>query len=410
MERYCGICNELLTAENASQEHVIPNALGGKRVVNGFLCRPCNNRTGSEWDAPLATALQHFSTLLRVRRDRGSVQPAQFDMAKYSRTDEDSTGHVPLAVFGEENLEKVEMAPDGRVTIAKPRYSNVKRNSTRRIRLTCRSKDEVKKRLRELRKKYPQIDNDNTVITVSEKATYVPHFLGWDLQVGGAAQGRAITKAVLALAVEAGVNARDCEKAKENFKESRKPCFSFFYDFDPIKNRVDGMPLHVVYVQGDSTSGQLIGYVELFGCMRFGVCLSTVFEGEQINSVYAINPMTGEEVHVDVEFRCGPEQIQAMCEGGVAPLRKCQKAIEGILPTVLRAVEDREMKRVISEAAEHAFNNLDIEEGELIEPRHVPQLTEMIMEKMTPYLIHMFQQNWATPSPPRPLPPKSSSP
>ena len=89
--------------------------------------------------------------------------------------------------------------------------------------------DEMKKSLRELRRKYPQIDNDDTVITVSEKATYVPHFLGWDLQVGGPTQGRAITKAVLALAVEAGVNARDCEKAKESFKRSGKPCFSFFY-------------------------------------------------------------------------------------------------------------------------------------------------------------------------------------
>ena len=410
MKSCCSICNELLTDENDSNEHVIPNALGGRRVVRGFLCRPCNNRAGNEWDAPLVTALQHFSILLGVRRDRGSVQPTQFDMAKYSRTDEDSTGHVPAAVFGEENLEKVEMAPDGRVTVAKPTYSNEKCNSTRKIHLTCRSMDEVNKRLRELRRKYPQIDNDDTVITVSEKATYVPHFLGWDLQFGGAAQGRAITKAVLALAVEAGVNARDCEKVKESFKGSGKPCFSFFYDFDPIKNRVDGMPLHVVYVQGNSTSGQLIGYVELFGCVRFGVCLSTVYEGDQISCIYAINPMTGEEVHVEVEFRCGPEQIQAMCEGAVVPVVECQKAIERILPTGLRSMDEREMKRVISEATEYAFNKLDIEEGGLIEPRHARQLTELVMEKMTPYLIHMFKQNRATPSPPRPLSPRSNSP
>ena len=256
------------------------------------------------------------------------------------------------------------MTPDGRVTVAKPMYSNVKRDSTRRIRLTCRSVAERDKRLNDLRKKYPQ-----AVITVSEKADYVPHFLGWDLQVSGAAQGRAITKAALALAVENGVNAKDCANATEFFKDDGKPCWSFFYEFDPIKNRVDGMPLHVVHVHGDPTSGQLIGYVELFGFLRFGVCLSTVYEGDQISCSYAINPMTGEEVHVEAEFRCGPKQIQAIFEGTVVPAVERQKAIEGILPTVLRAMDDRESERVISEAAEYAFKNLDVKEGELIEPR-----------------------------------------
>ena len=153
------------------------------------------------------------------------------------------------------------------------------------------------------------------------------------------------------------------------------------------------MPLHVVYVQGDSTSGQLIGYVELFGCLRFGVCLSTVYESDQISCSYAINPMTGEEVDVEVEFRCGPEQIRAMCDGAVFPLGEYRKAIEGILPTVLRSMEERTRKLAISEAAEYAFNKLDIEEGGLIEPRHARQLTELVMEKMTPYLIHMFERN-----------------
>ena len=285
------------------------------------------------------------------------------------------------------------MEPDGRVTVAKPTYSHVKRNSTHSIRLTCRSVDERDRRLKDLRRKYPQIDNENAVITVSEEAIYVPHFLGWTLEFGGLAQGRAITKAVLALAVEAGVRIRDCANATECFKDDGKPCFSFFYDFDPIKNRDQGMPLHVVHVQGDSTGGELIGYVELFGCLRFGVCLSTVYKGDQIRCSYAINPMTGEEVDVKVEFRCGPEQIRAMCDGAVFPLVACRKAIEGILPTIQRSMDERARKRVISEAVEYAFKNLDVEEGGFVEPGHARQLTELVMEKMTPYLIHTFERN-----------------
>ena len=315
-------------------------------------------------------------------------------MAIYSRADEDSpSGQVPAAAFREEDLEKVEMAPDGRVKVAKPTYSHVKHNSTHRIRLTCRSVDERNRRLKDLRRKYPQIDNDNAVITVSEETIYVPHFLGWMLEVGGLAQVRAITKAVLALAVEAGVRPRDCENATECFKDDGKPCFSFFYDFDPIKNRVDGMPLHVVYVHGDPVSRQLIGYVELFGCLRFGVCLSTVYEGDQISCSYAMNPMTGEELDVEVEFCCSSEQIRSMCDGAVFPVVEYRKAIEGILPTVQRSMDERERKRVASEAVEYAFKNLNVEQGRFIEPRHARQLTELVMEKMTPYLIHTIERD-----------------
>ena len=388
LARYCGLCDALLTGENDSKEHVIPNALGGRCVVQGFLCRLCNNRAGSEWDASLVKALEHFCILLGVRRSRGSVQPTQFEMVTFSRADEDSIGNeVPEGVLHEEGLENVEMDPDGRVTKAKPTYSNVKRNSTQRIRVTCRSVAERDERLKDLRRKYPTAE-----VTVSEGGTYVPHLLGWELEVGGKAQGRAITKAVLALAVKSGVRARDCSNARECFKDNGKPCFSPFYDFDPIKNRIQGTPLHVVHVQGDSASGQLIGYVELFGCLRFGVCLSTAYTGVQIRDSYAINPMTGKEVDVEVDFRCGPEQVQAMCDGAVFPSAECSKAIEGIMPTVLRSMEEREQKRVLSEAVEHAFNKLKVKEGELIEPSHLREISESVIEKLTPYLIATYER------------------
>ena len=309
---------------NDSGEHVIPNALGGKCRVRGFICDPCNKKTGSEWEAPLTKALERFSVLFGVpRRHRGSVQPAQFDMARYSLADGDVTNSQVPAAFREENLEKVTMRPDGRMTIPKPTTPHhVKENSTHRIKQTFPSIDEANDQVKKWREKYP-----NSKITVTEKATYESYWI--DItppEIDKPAQGRAITKMALALAVESGVRATDCEKAEEYFKEDDKPCQSFFYDFDPIKNRVEGMPLHVVHVQGDSTRGQLIGYVELFGCLRFGVCLSTAYEGEPISSSYAINPMTGKTEDVKVEFYCTPDQIQAMCDGTMPPLVEDQKA------------------------------------------------------------------------------------
>lgn len=330
---------------NDSGEHVIPNALGGRCRVRGFICDPCNKRTGSDWEGPLTKALERFSVLVGVpRRHRGSVQSAQFDIARYSPADEDSTsGQMPVA-FREENLEKVTMKPDGRMTIPKPTTPHhVKENSTHRIKQTLPSIDEANDQVKKWREKYP-----NSEIIVTEKATYGSYWI--DItppEIDEPAQGRAITKMALALAVEAGVRSTDYEKAEEYFKEDDKPCWSFFYDFDPIKNRVEGTPLHVVHVQGDPTSGRLIGYVELFGCLRFGVCLATAYEGEPINRSYAINPMTGEEEDVEVEFCCTPDQVQAMCDGAVPPLVEYHKAAAAlkIVPTIQSLLKERELRR-----------------------------------------------------------------
>ena len=104
--------------------------------------------------------------------------------------------------------------------------------------------------------------------------------IGWNLPDWTHNDARVVTKAAFALAVDAGVHPRHCDKAIDFMRGDGKPCFSYFYDFDPINRRVTGMPLHIVHVSGDPKSGQLLGYVELFGCFRFGVCLSTTYRGD----------------------------------------------------------------------------------------------------------------------------------
>ena len=34
----CAFCAKHLTESNASKEHVIPNAIGGRKTINNFIC------------------------------------------------------------------------------------------------------------------------------------------------------------------------------------------------------------------------------------------------------------------------------------------------------------------------------------------------------------------------------------
>ena len=52
--RQCALCGEPFADGDDSREHIIPNAIGGRKKIAGFLCRNCNSKTGKEWDSELA--------------------------------------------------------------------------------------------------------------------------------------------------------------------------------------------------------------------------------------------------------------------------------------------------------------------------------------------------------------------
>jgi len=70
--RKCALCDDDLTHENETLEHVIPNAIGGRKKISGFICVTCNNETGEHWDSELAKQLNPFSLLFSISRERGT--------------------------------------------------------------------------------------------------------------------------------------------------------------------------------------------------------------------------------------------------------------------------------------------------------------------------------------------------
>ena len=75
LEIECAICNELINENNNSKEHIIPNSIGGRKVVKNFICNDCNNFTGETWDSELFKQLAPFCTMFGIERHRGEVAP-----------------------------------------------------------------------------------------------------------------------------------------------------------------------------------------------------------------------------------------------------------------------------------------------------------------------------------------------
>src|SRR5450756_507066 len=65
----CRGCGEPLDAQNDSEAHIIPKALGGRLAPKGIICRPCNTALGKVADNALIEAFGDWPTLLDIPRE-----------------------------------------------------------------------------------------------------------------------------------------------------------------------------------------------------------------------------------------------------------------------------------------------------------------------------------------------------
>ena len=292
----CTLCSCSLTADNNTEEHIILNAIGGRKKVQGFICRTCNDESGSEWDDELARQLNPLSIHLGIRRQRG---------------------HVPSQAFPTANGQSIRVNADGTMTPAKPDVTVTTEEDKTRIHVIARSRRELRQTLRGLQRKYPKlrdIDVDELMLEAQENSYYSSDLIKISPEFGGIRAGRSLVKSAVALVFDAGIDPTQCDLALDYLlHEGKEPCFGYYYDAekDIIASRPPKCPFHCVYVKGSSENSTLLGYVELFSLWRMVLCLSESYTGKDFTHVYAIDPVKGEELDISVNFDLSLSDIRA---------------------------------------------------------------------------------------------------
>src|ERR1700678_639900 len=132
----CVICDQPITDENDSLEHVILQSIGGRWELPGELCCKCNNQAGYTWDAELASQLQPLSLFFRIKRQKGETPPLAIKT---------TTG------------EQLFLRADGSLAALKPEFSKENIPEGFKVRIAARSDEEAREMLAGLKKKYPSI-------------------------------------------------------------------------------------------------------------------------------------------------------------------------------------------------------------------------------------------------------------
>ena len=369
--RNCILCDSLLTDCNVTKEHVIPNAIGGRKRVTGFICRDCNSETGSGWDGELARRLEPLSLHLGIRRQRGNV---------------------PSQVFPTASGGSVQVKADGKMTIGKPEIEKTTDGNSTRIRIHARDMKELRSIMKGLREKHPQLRDrslDDLMSTAEDNPIYSTDPIG--ISFGGPEAGRSLVKSALALTYDAGVDPSQCDLALEYLRnEGGEACFGYYYGRgnDLVVNRPEKLPLHCVYVVGSSSDSTLLGYIELYGLWRMVLCLSETYTGKDFSHMYAIDPIEGGELDITVNLNLSVAEIREAYQGKHCDQDTYLQAIENVVETVREVGFDREFARVYKNALQAAMIRLGVSEGDIMTDDLARELARDVAEAMMPFIIH----------------------
>lgn len=357
--RVCVRCDDPVTEANNSREHVIPNSIGGRLKTKGFICAKCNNSAGEVWDSELARQINPLCLFFGIIRDRGRSPPQAF---------ETSAG------------ERIRISHDGSLALDRPTYREVANDDGIRVEITARTKDEARKMLAGVKRKYPRTDVSGILDNISVNTSYLKGAVKLDLQFGGEIAGRSLVKAAVAFAHYNGISVENCNVARSYLRQIGTVVpFGYFYEDDLVQSRPKGVPIHCVAISGNPKTGMLLGYVEYFGVVRVVVCLSDKFEGSQIDRAYAIDPMNSTELNLSVRLPFSTSDIEAIYKYQKFPDGALQRVFTEVIPTELKKKFETEKDRVIHDAVQYAFANCDAKEGEVLTPEQLKKLSGLVV-------------------------------
>jgi hypothetical protein len=334
--RQCVLCENTITAETDSEEHLIPNALGGRKKVSGFLCSDCNSRTGDSWDAALAAQLLPLCLLMDISRERGEPPTLRV---------ETTAG------------ERLTIGPNGSLSLSSPEFvATPLPSGGTQYQIKPRTMAEAARRIvTDLKRKHPEIDVEATLASAQEVETYPQGAVGHDLSIGGEFAGRSMVKSCLAWAFTCGVDWSACEHAIGYLRSPlNAPCFGYYHDTDLVELRPTGVPLHCLAVDANPTTGLILAYGEFFGFYRFVCLLGEAYEGPAIRKAYAIDPGTGKKLDLTVRITFSREDMEAIYAYKRTRPEDLKRAADAIVGPMMQARMEAAQRQVITKALDEA--------------------------------------------------------
>ena len=285
----CAICDTRIDDSNRTEEHVIPQAIGGRLTVRNFICATCNNRTGKEWDKEVVDQLSYVSTRLGIKRPKGSPPPVEVTL---------TTGR------------SLKIHPDGQFTKSgKPQIVAPENISAGTFSVNADTIERAEKIALNLKKKYEKM-GAKVELEATNNPEQIVDQIQQELSLGGKNANRSTVKTAIAFAVSNDVPAANCDFALPFLHGQDVDCIGLWYARDFVTDRSEFDVFHCVSICGDPQTKILVAYIEHYGAMRYLVCLSKNYQGPRIDTTHALDPQTGLTIQRNVKLSLTRDELQ----------------------------------------------------------------------------------------------------
>ena len=282
----CWLCEGELTK---TEEHVIPDSIGGRRIVVGFICEACNRRTGSSWDA----AVSNFESW-RFVLDQSLVRS--------QRSTRSIRGQIPDLGLN------VYIDAGGRIRIGNNAPTTTQAESGETLYTFTSDPDEIDQLFETInrfcgRRDIPRLSRVEFDAGVGRQQSSTPVEFGLTLESGK--YFRSIVKTAVAMAFSLGIDPTKCENAVAYLKdETTDPegVVSPFPGGSLKEFQDDWLDYHSVTILGLPKDGKLIAEVVYFGSVVGAAILSNAYSGEFLVSGHSVHLRTGATMDVDLDF------------------------------------------------------------------------------------------------------------
>lgn len=345
---FCYVCNEPLTKENETSEHIILNAIGGKLKSKRLICRTCNSKFGSDIDNELAEQLSTFSTLLNVKRDNGK----------------------PRNIKGEYKGTEIYIEPSGKMKRAKPKIDI----DGDKYQITTSTISEARSVMNGLKRKYPKLDVETEIAKAKVDKVYLPE-IKLASTIGGENAFRSICKTAINYYI---LCEGDSSLIKhlipyiEGLTSDNKSVY-YFYPQSEVFYKGEEEVFHSLILIGEPKNNKLFVYVELFNEIKFVVMLNEYYEGPSIYNSYHYDVVSNKEVNFERKFIITSRDLKRYA--------KSKPDVDAIIKRVshlLQRIDKVKVSRRISEITSAAM--------EVVKSRY----PESEYEYFTPEMINLF--------------------
>lgn len=262
----CYMCNEELTARNATEEHILLNSIGGRLKSTKLICKTCNSKFGCGSDSELSDQLNFLANILMIKRERGNPPPVLME--------QESTG------------QRYFFDHQGKLQIGKPIFEQTTTGPNMLIRIQARTIDEARKMLAGLKRKNPNMDIEAILSSAKVIQEPIDEHLKIKLVIGGKDSLPAILKIAIGYYLEQTDDTASVANAINDLKSNDGSRVEPIILDDPLFDLGEKEITHSIFLFGDEKSKRLYAIVELFSVVQFAVRLSDHYLGEDFQDLY----------------------------------------------------------------------------------------------------------------------------